>query len=73
MKTSINLTLGNAIVKKKTYTPYVYWAFAFVVAIALVLMAVNIGLKLQYSNYERQEQDLVTKINAQAEKKVNML
>lgn len=73
MKTEINLTVGNKAVKKKTYTMYVFWLFGGIVAFAVMLMVINVILKLQYSSLDSQERDLTTKINAQADKKVNML
>lgn len=73
MKTSINLALGHKVVKKKPYTVYVYGLFAVILACALVIMAVNVGLKIQHSTLTTQGQELSTAINAQAEKKINLL
>lgn len=73
MKTSINLALGTPVVKKKSYLRYVYWLFAVVLAVAVILIAVTLGLKLQYGNLESQEQELLTAINSQPEKKLQML
>jgi hypothetical protein len=73
MKTTINLALGTPVIKKKSYIRYGYWMFAVVLSVAVILIAVMLGLKLQYGNLEAEERELMTSINSQAEKKLQML
>jgi hypothetical protein len=73
MKTSINLALGTPVVKRKSYLRYGYWIFAVVLTVAVIMIAVTLGLKLQHGNLENQEQELLTAINSQADKKLQML
>jgi Tfp pilus assembly protein PilN len=73
MKTSINLALGTQVINKKSYVRYVYWMFAVVFCVAMIMIVTTITLKLQFTDLESEERELITAINSQPEKKFKML
>ncbi len=74
MRDSVNLRTQNIVAQKPSQIRvYTLVFFAITFGISLILIVINLGLKMQNARLDDRENEVITAINNQADKKIKML